>query len=443
MAGSNYLQGVKDQYEDYPYPRRDPNDEKTRLLPTDLELLDYLNFKCFEGKQNYSGFRALVAGGGTGDAAIFLAEQLRDRDAEIVYLDISHASRTIAEERARIRGLENITWVQASILDIPELDIGVFDYINCSGVLHHLESPVLGLNALRTVLREGGCMGLMLYATIGRTAVYQMQELLRLVNSNESSIQKKIDNARTLIEEIPQSNWLKLAEKLMPAEHIRHGDAGIYDAFLHEQDRSYTVPEMLDFVSECDLEFTGFSYDRSWRYRPESYIKDATLLKQIKDQGIRRQYAISELVAGNILVHMFYVSTRRNTTAQLTNLDNIPYFYIHKLDGAALCREMQTNPGRKFTLSPRPGSTITITPGKYTHLFFKYLDGDRSLRRIFKKTKKELGRTKVTDNDLLKDFEPVYKLLNEADWLLLRGPTAKPIRDFDQLQAPVTQRYQS
>lgn len=29
MTASNYLKNVREQYEDYPYPARDPNDEKT------------------------------------------------------------------------------------------------------------------------------------------------------------------------------------------------------------------------------------------------------------------------------------------------------------------------------------------------------------------------------------------------------------------------------
>ena len=40
--------------------------------------------------------RALVAGGGTGDATIFLAEQLRHTDAQVVHLDMSSASIAIA-----------------------------------------------------------------------------------------------------------------------------------------------------------------------------------------------------------------------------------------------------------------------------------------------------------------------------------------------------------
>ena len=441
MTESNYLKGVRAQYEDYPYPQRDPDDERIRLRSTDLELLDYLNFQCFEGKQDFSNFRALVAGGGTGDAAIFLAEQLRDRNAEVVYLDISSASRAIAEQRARIRGLDNITWLHGSILDIPDMDIGEFDYINCSGVLHHLESPVAGLNALRSVLRADGCRGLMLYATIGRTAIYQMQELLRMINVDEASIQAKIDNARILIDELPPSNWLKLGEKLIPAEHINHGDAGIFDAYLHQQDRSYTVDELFEYVRECDLKFVDFSYNRTWRYLPETYIKDRSLLDKIHRQPRQKQYAISELVAGNILMHVFYVARTSKHPPKLSDLDNIPFFYVHQLDGEALYRQMLANPGRSFTLCPTPDRKIEIRPGRYTHLVFKHLDGTRSLRKIFKKVKKDLGKTRVTDNELLKDFEPIYNQLNTADWLLLRGHSAKPIRPFDQLQAAVSERY--
>lgn len=441
MTDSIYLKGVREQYEDFPYPARDPNDEKKRLRSTDLELLDYLNFKCFKGKQSYSRFRALVAGGGTGDAAIFLAEQLRDRDAEICYLDISSASRAIAQERARIRGLDNITWLQASILDIPEMDIGEFDYINCSGVLHHLESPVAGLMALRSVLREGGCMGLMVYGAIGRTAIYQMQELLRRINSGEESVQTKIDNATTLMKELPPSNWFKLSEKMLPAEHITHGDAGIYDMFLHQQDRAYTVDELFEYLDQCDLEFVDFSYHRTWRYRPGSYIRESTLLKKIGRLDTKQQYAIAELTAGNILMHVFYAAAKKDTVAKLADLDNVPFFYMFNLDCAALYREMQNSPGQNIVLCPTPSINLSIKPGKYTHLVFKYLDGKRSLRKIFRKIKKELGKSSANDAELLADFEPVYRVLNDADWLLLRHPSVKPIRDFDQMQEDVSRRY--
>ncbi|MEO6322906.1 MAG: class I SAM-dependent methyltransferase, partial [Polaromonas sp.] len=100
----NYLPKVKRQYESLPYPPCNPEDEHKRLALTWLEDLPMINHYCFAGKQSFkNGFRALVAGGGTGDATIFLAEQLRATNAEIVHLDMSHASILLAQQRARIR----------------------------------------------------------------------------------------------------------------------------------------------------------------------------------------------------------------------------------------------------------------------------------------------------------------------------------------------------
>ena len=76
---SNYAPNVRAQYEDYPFPLRDPRDESKRLVVTELDCLAKLNHYCFGGRQGFSDeFRVLVAGGGTGDHTIFLAERLRD-----------------------------------------------------------------------------------------------------------------------------------------------------------------------------------------------------------------------------------------------------------------------------------------------------------------------------------------------------------------------------
>src|SRR5262249_51190335 len=145
------------------------------------------------------GFRALVAGGGTGDSTIMLAEQFRDFPAEIVHLDISRQSMQIAKERAAMRGLSNITWIHSSLLDAPKLFSEPFDFIESVGVLHHLESPEAGLAALVSVLKEDGVMGLMLYALYGRKTIYQIQRLMRILNKNEENMQRKVDRCKTVL----------------------------------------------------------------------------------------------------------------------------------------------------------------------------------------------------------------------------------------------------
>jgi len=61
---SNYLEDVRDQYEDYPYPRRDPADEKNRLLLTHLDSVGKINHYCFKGRLQHDDVRGLVAGEG-------------------------------------------------------------------------------------------------------------------------------------------------------------------------------------------------------------------------------------------------------------------------------------------------------------------------------------------------------------------------------------------
>jgi SAM-dependent methyltransferase len=105
---STITRTVRRQYEDLPYPQRNPEDEKTRLCQTSLDELSALNHYCYHGKKNFrNGFRALVAGGGTGDSLIYLGHQLSATDAELVYLDLSEASMEIARRRARCRGFEH------------------------------------------------------------------------------------------------------------------------------------------------------------------------------------------------------------------------------------------------------------------------------------------------------------------------------------------------
>ena len=153
MKTTQYIPQVREQYEQLPYPPRDPHDEKRRLVTTWLDDLSMINHYCYAGQQSFRDrFRVLIAGGGTGDATIFLAQQLRHTNAEIVHLDLSQTSIQIARHRAQERDLNNISWLDDSLLALPELGLGKFDYINCCGVLHHLQDPDAGLRALLAVL---------------------------------------------------------------------------------------------------------------------------------------------------------------------------------------------------------------------------------------------------------------------------------------------------
>jgi 2-polyprenyl-3-methyl-5-hydroxy-6-metoxy-1,4-benzoquinol methylase len=155
------------QYEAYPYPSRDPRDEAKRLIvgsPGHLREIDYWIFGARRPASR--PLHALIAGGGTGDGTIMLAQHLArmGRPGSVTWLDRSVAALRIAQARATARQLSNIVWERQSLLELPGSGLGPFDYIDCCGVLHHLPDPAEGLRALLSVLAPDGGIGLMVYA---------------------------------------------------------------------------------------------------------------------------------------------------------------------------------------------------------------------------------------------------------------------------------------
>jgi hypothetical protein len=68
---------AQNEYEAYPYPERDPADEAKRLIVGSPSHPVEVDHYLFAGRRDWTKpFRALVAGGGTGDALIQLAQVL-------------------------------------------------------------------------------------------------------------------------------------------------------------------------------------------------------------------------------------------------------------------------------------------------------------------------------------------------------------------------------
>ena len=443
----NYLPEVRNQYEALPYPAVNPEDEHKRLARTWLEDLPMVNHYCFAGKQSFkNGFRALVAGGGTGDATIYLAEQLRHTDAHIVHLDLSAASIAIARERARIRALDNISWVHDSLLNLPALALGKFDYIGCSGVLHHLADPDAGLQALRGVLRQGGAIGLMVYGTTGRTGVYQMQALMRLVNGplrdtpqdtpqdTHQDMLRKIANTRDLLASLPASNWFKRGEDL----HSDHkaGDAGIYDLLLHAQDRSYSVGELFDWLEGSPdkpghgmhLEFTDVQRGRS-PYLPHFVLgrNPPAMASTLRQLPRRRQYEIAELLGGSLITHSLYATPGASSTAPYGDAAYVPFWFHEPLTGDIMARVFSANRGQPFVMQHEHSATwVAVNPGKYAPQILRLIDGKRSFGEIFDQFRTDWhGQAAAPDNGVLfADFAESYEVLNALDRLLLKHPLA-------------------
>jgi SAM-dependent methyltransferase len=296
---------LADQYEAYPYPRRDPRDEARRLVigsPSHLREIDHWVFGA--ARPASRPLRALIAGGGTGDGAIMLAQQLAraGRPGTVTYLDRSAAAMGIARARADARGLANLAWHQASLLDLPSSGLGPFDYIDCCGVLHHLPDPEAGLAALLAVLAPGGGLGLMVYAPHGRTGVYPLQDALRLIAPEDEPPPARLDAARRVMRHLPETAWLR--RNTLFADHLDGGDSGLYDLLLNPRDRAYTVQGLHDLAAAAGLRITCWM--EPLRYDPAAYLPDPKLRARLARLSPVERAAVAEGLCGNMSTHVVY-----------------------------------------------------------------------------------------------------------------------------------------
>jgi len=299
---------VKQQYEAYPYPDR--SEEEDRLLISrqispleNLQLIDHYLFRG--GERRPDPMRILIAGGGTGDACVMLGAQTRElgRRNEIVYIDLSEASREVAERRCRLLGIDNVTFTTGSLLDLTPDQHGTFDYINCSGVLHHLTEPEAGLKALASVLRPGGGMGIMVYGELGRTGIYHVQEVLRGLGG-DLPLEERVPLARAVLRDLPNTHWLKKNDALRYFEEMN--DAELVDRFLHSCDRAYKVPEVYEFSESAGLRVAALA--PALLYDPRLYLSNPELKGLVDGYPPRERSAFAELLFGMMDRHSWFAT---------------------------------------------------------------------------------------------------------------------------------------
>jgi SAM-dependent methyltransferase len=405
---------VREQYEAYPYPPRDPREETRRLIEGSPSHRLEIDHYVFAGRRDWrQPFRALVAGGGTGDGLVMLAQQLADLGcpADIHYLDPSHASRAIAEARIRARELQNVTFHHGAIESLPRLGLGRFDYIDCCGVLHHLADPGRGLRILAEALAPEGGMGLMVYGELGRSGVYPMQDLLRMLGETDPP-EKRIEMAKRLLRQLPASNLFARNPALN--DHLRAGDAGIHDLLLHSRDRAYRVPALMALIEGAGLAPTALI--EPWRYDPASYLADQKLLGPLNPLDRWQRAAAAELLAGNLKTHIAYaVPAARSGAAIADPQDRSAVPKLREGNGVEIARGLR--PGGRLTVKS-DGFEVRFPTSAGTGPILAAIDGKRSIAAVGEHLAEQDSK-RWTAAYFETEFMATYRLFNGLNRLFL------------------------
>ena len=329
----------------------------------------------------------LVAGCGTAQAARYA---LRWPNAQVTGIDFSPSS---IEETAKIQrkhGIGNLELRQLPIEQAAEIGKR-FDYIVCTGVIHHLPDPEAGLRVLGELLEPDGAMYLMVYAPYGRTGIYMVQDYCRRLGIGTSSaeIKELAASLRLLPPEHPLTHLLRAVRDFA-------SEAGLADALLNPQDRAYSVPQLFELLAAAGLSFGRWT--RKAQYLPHCGVMTQSPHRpRLAALPSAEQYAALELFRGCMVEHSLVAC--RDTGSKNSHCIGFDG------DGWLGCIPVRVPDTLVVTERLPPGAVAVLINRnhKFTDLYlpvdapqkalFDSIDGRQSVREIASQGPLEVART--------------------------------------------------
>jgi len=365
---------VRDFYERMPYPAPrtsldesgDPDHRRARF------------HRIWPAEQPRGNQEILVAGCGTSQAARYA---LRELDARITAIDISETSLRHTRDLQRKYKLEHLELHQLPIERIQELGRS-FDLIVCTGVLHHLLDPDLGLRALRAVLRPRGAMRLMVYAPYGRAGIYMMQEYCRLLGISTS--ERDLRDLGATLDALPAGH--PISGVLRRAKDFRRPEA-MADALLHPRDRAYTVPEVYGWLERCGMSF-GRWIEQAPYLAQCGVVARSPHAARLAALPAPLQHAAVELFRGTMVTHSFiaYRDDRDGGSQPITFDGDRWRDYVPIALPWTVCVRERLPPGSVAVLINRAHTfnDLVFTADAFEDRLLGAIDGKRTLGEVLR-----------------------------------------------------------
>ncbi len=367
---------VRSFYESHPYPAPIDNLDRHRELYRNPDRRRALSFLLWPTEQPRANREILVAGCGTSQAAI---HALRDPYARVTAIDISETSLRHTRDLQRKYDLRNLDPHQLAIEQVGDLGRS-FDQIVCTGVLHHLADPDIGLRALRSVLSPSGAMHVMVYGTYGRTGIYMMQEYCRLLGVGRTEEELR-DLGATIGALSADHPITSIARR---TKDFRHKDA-LADALLHPQDQAYTVPQIYAWLERCGLSF-GRWFEQA-PYLPQcGAMASLPHAARLASLAPPMQHAAVELLRGTMAKHSFvaYRDDRLGDSQPITFDGDAWRGYVPLRLPWTLCIRDRVPPGSVSVLINRAHTNpdLALPIDAAGEQVFAAIDGNRSIDEI-------------------------------------------------------------
>ena len=211
-------------YEIEPFPNYSSNENKRSLLEKGDS--NYLSKKLKE----FIGFNKsfIEIGSGTSQLSNYLAAGTNNK---IYAFDPTEPALRLGYNFASENNINNVTFINADIFD-DVLEDEIFDFVWCSGVLHHTKDPFSGFKIIQKSLKTNGYILIGLYNKYGRFRTFVRQFLYKIFG-------------RKLI--MFMDPYLRSLDKRTSQRKI---NSWIRDQYEHPVEQSHTFDEVLKWFDD-------------------------------------------------------------------------------------------------------------------------------------------------------------------------------------------------
>ncbi|MFT3776327.1 MAG: amino acid adenylation domain-containing protein [Minicystis sp.] len=233
-----------------------------------------------------------VAGCGTNQA---LLTALRFPRARVLGTDLSTKSIEICAENAKKLGVTNLELSLGSINEATYQD--QFDFVICTGVIHHTYDPAHALGRLSRALKPAGIMEVLVYNRFHRTITSSFQKAIRIMTSglgaDDFAVAKRLSAGFAV--DNTMSRFI--------ARHRDWEESDFADLLINPVEHSYTVDSLAEMAHGQNLDLARPCISLYAKFRAESIFWEM----EFSDRDIQRVYDsmadVDRWRVSNLLMH--------------------------------------------------------------------------------------------------------------------------------------------
>jgi ubiquinone/menaquinone biosynthesis C-methylase UbiE len=223
---------VSDFYQEAPFPSYAKDETIKSIIDKGKKNNFISSFQKFIGNDNK---KILEVGSGTSQVSVFLGATTNN---QIYAMDLTRRSLITGYNFAKKNNLTNVKFILADIFDDVIKD-ETFDYIFCSGVLHHTKNTEEAFKILSKYLKKDGYFVLGLYNSFGRFRTIFRQYIYKYISKD---LAKFLDPYLRSINDRDSEKY----------------KAWLRDQYIHPVERCHTYDEVIRWFKENHIDILNF-----------------------------------------------------------------------------------------------------------------------------------------------------------------------------------------